>query len=345
MNVVMISRVGMNPYVHLLGNALQQVEPGLTCAYDESLSPETVTRWRGQASVFHLHWAEVLYRSSSHLRTARKLARFLLAIRQAHSAGIRLVYTAHNVAYHDDAGTLLDALGSGVIYRQADAVHVHDEEAKRELLKHRQPKLVEVIAHGNYIGAYADTCTRESARQRLGIDSGKFVLLALGQIRPYKGLDDLIAAFRCRPGDDVRLVIAGHPHDPAYGEALQRAAAGDGRIGLHLGFVPDEEIQYYMRAADFCVLPYRSGTTSGAAILAFSFGVPVIAPDVWPFRPLLTGGSGLLYSADGGGLRQALAGAQDMDHAQASAAALALARSLDWQPIARKHLEVYKKIC
>lgn len=342
-HVVMISRITMNPYVRLLGQALQSVAPGLTCSYESTLAPETVTAWRGRAQVFHLHWAEVLYRSSNGLRTARKLARFLLAVRQAQQAGIRIVYTAHNVAYHDDAGARLDQLGSGLLYRWADAVHVHDEEARRELVRRRRPRLVEVIAHGNYAGAYPDECSRESARARLQLDSDQFVYLALGQIRPYKGLDDLIAAFKQTPGERLRLLIAGHPHDAAYGQRLQAAAAGDQRIRLRLSFVPEDELQYFMHAADVSVLPYRSGTTSGAAILSFSFGLPVIAPDVWPFRPLLAAGGGLLYNP-GGGLQQALAEALRCDQAAAAAAARAVAGTLDWQPIARRHLALYQRI-
>jgi glycosyltransferase involved in cell wall biosynthesis len=146
------------------------------------------------------------------------------------------------------------------------------------------------------------------------------------------------------PGGHLRLLIAGHAHDAAYGAALQKLAEGDQRIRLDLTFVADEDIQYYMRAADVCVLPYRSGTTSGAALLAFSFGCPLIAPDVFPFRPLLAGGSGLLYSNAPDALAQALADATQMDIPAASERALAVARRLDWQLIARQHLSVYQEI-
>ena len=343
MNVVMVSRVTMNPYVHLLGGALEEVEPGLTCTYQDAFDPSVVAHWRGKADVFHLHWPEVLLRSRSRLRSSRKLADLVVALAQARQASIALVYTAHNVQPHDDAG-LLERLAAGALYRMADAVHVHDDEARRELLAHHRPRRVAVIAHGSYIGAYPDTCSRGEARQKLGMPLDAFVFLALGQVRPYKGLDDLIAAFRALPGANLRLLIAGHPHDPGYGATLAREAALDDRIRLDLQYVADDAIQYCMRAADVCVLPYRSGTTSGAAILALSFGRPVIAPDVWPFRPLLAGGGGMLYADQHEGLQQALDAAVRMDVHQAGAAALALARSLDWRSIARRHLEVYKEV-
>ncbi len=343
MRIVMISRVTMNPYVRLLGNALQEAEPGVACAYEDALDPHVVARWRGKADVFHIHWADGLVRSWSRLGSLRKLANLTLALLHARRAGIKIVYTAHNVQQHDSSVGLLGSLAESAVYRFAGAVHVHDDEARRQLLSYRRLRTVNVIAHGNYIGAYPDTTTRDAARLRLGLASDDIVFLALGQIRPYKGLDDLIAAFRALPSERARLVIAGHPHDPAYRAVLERLAEGDARIRLDFRFVPDDDVQYYMRAADICVLPYRSGTTSGAAILAFSFGRAVIAPDAGPFRALVTGSSGFLY-AENDGLGLALAQTQQMDLERAGAAALAVARSLDWQPIARRHLDAYRRI-
>jgi len=341
MNVVMVSPVRMNPYVNLLAQALEQVEADVTCSFEEALTPAVVAHWRGRADVLHMHWVELYYRSSSLTGSARKLATFLLALMQARRAGISLVYTAHNVHRHDD-GTYLDLVADALLYRLVDAVHVHDAEAQAQLILHHRPRRIAVIAHGNYVGVYPDTCTREDARQRFGFALNDTVFLALGQIRPYKGLDDLIVAFRRLEGRNLRLLIAGHPHDKTYGESLAKQCKGDERIRLDLRYVPDDELQYYLRAADICVLPYRSATTSGAAILAFSFGVPIIAPDRGPFPLLVTDESGLLYSAQPGALQKALAVATRLDLKRAGAAALAVAATLDWQTIARRHLDVYK---
>jgi len=52
----------------------------------------------------------------------------------------------------------------------------------------------------------------------------------------------------------------------------------DKRIKVFLDFIPDNDIQIYMNAADIIVLPYLDILNSGVAILAMSFGKPVIAP-------------------------------------------------------------------
>jgi len=64
------------------------------------------------------------------------------------------------------------------------------------------------------------------------------------------------------------------------------------------------------------VLPYKNALTSGAALLALSFGVPVIAPATEAFEGLVEDGStGLLYSADNPeALTRALARATEINY-------------------------------
>jgi glycosyltransferase involved in cell wall biosynthesis len=48
------------------------------------------------------------------------------------------------------------------------------------------------------------------------------------------------------------------------------------RVQLRPGYVPASEIPALFAAADALVLPYREATASQNALLAFSYGVPVI---------------------------------------------------------------------
>lgn len=349
MNVVMVSAIAMNPYVRLLGSALERIEDGVACAYEPAWTPATAARWQGRADVLHIHWPEALVRGRSLRSSSGKLADLARGLWQARRAGIGIVYTAHNIGRTGDGVPALGGLAEELVYRSAHVVHVHDEGARAELAARRTARRCAVIAHGNYIGAYPDDTNRAAARARLQVAPHAFVFLALGQIRPYKGLNDLIVAFRSLPGEHLRLLIAGHPQQVQDAERLQALAGGDGRISVRARFVPDDEVQYYMHAADACVFPYRSGTTSGAAILALSFARPVVAPDGWPFRGLLRDGGGLLYAPGSEGLRRAMQemSASSLDAAAAarlSEQALASARALDWRAIARQHLDVYRSL-
>src|SRR6185436_14841474 len=56
------------------------------------------------------------------------------------------------------------------------------------------------------------------------------------------------------------------------------------RTVLRMEFIPDEEMELYLKAADVTVLPYTRIFQSGVLFLAYSFGLPVIASDVGSLR-------------------------------------------------------------
>ena len=53
---------------------------------------------------------------------------------------------------------------------------------------------------------------------------------------------------------------------------------------IYLTFVPDEEVGPLFAGTDFLVLAYERSFTSGAAALAMTMGVPVIASDIGNMR-------------------------------------------------------------
>ncbi len=51
-------------------------------------------------------------------------------------------------------------------------------------------------------------------------------------------------------------------------------------IVSRIGFVPDDEVELYFKAADVLVLPYANISQSGVLFLGYGFGLPLIAADV-----------------------------------------------------------------
>jgi glycosyltransferase involved in cell wall biosynthesis len=102
-------------------------------------------------------------------------------------------------------------------------------------------------------------------------------LLFFGVVRPDKGLDLLLQALAQTP-EHVSLTVAG---EFAAGLAPVReliAALGLGtRVTLRPGYVPAAGLPALFAAADALVLPYREAAGSQNVLLAFSFGIPVIA--------------------------------------------------------------------
>lgn len=343
--MVLISRVKRNPYVSLLCAALVQV--GVKASLEESFSLSWMWRRRNEVEVLHLHWLELLFLRPALWHSLKRWVSVMSGLVLARLLGVCIVYTVHNILGHERQHDWLVRLGNRVIFALAQAVHVHDEGTAEELRSRwGRREGIYVVPHGNYITAYRNDCSRPEARLRLGLSEDAFVYLFLGRVRPYKGLEELITAFRGLDNLRATLLIAGEVHDPGYDGHLRELAGDDGRIRLHLGFVGEDAVQFYLNASDICVLPYRHVTTSGAAILAFSFGLPILAPRRGCFVELVgeDGERGLLYDPEvPDGLAGALREAQQRELRAMRRACLDYARQLDWQDIARQHAAAYAR--
>ena len=351
LRVALISKVSLNPYVSLLAQGLEKL--GVQCCLERTFglplsgerpggaNPDLLRRDR--TDILHFHWLELLYLHPSRRNRLRRTLSVLSGMWLARRRGIRTVYTVHNLTGHEDRYARWNEWVNRCVFRLAAAIHVHDEQMREEIgRRYGRLRGVHTIPHGNYIGAYPDDCSREEARERLGLDSHALVFLLMGQLRPYKGVEYLIRAFKGVARADEILFVAGRAYDPSYRTEIQRMASGCAGIKLRLGYVPPDEIQYLMRSADVCVLPYRHVSTSGAAMLAYSFGTPIIAPALGGFVKTAEEGRGVLYDPlEEGGLAQVLMQARSVDWSQAGESAVAYAKTLDWDWIAEQHLGVY----
>lgn len=174
------------------------------------------------------------------------------------------------------------------------------------------------------------------------VDDGRTVL-CLGVIRPYKGLDDAIAATGRVGG--ARLLVAGDPMEP-----IDRYRKAAGPVAeWRLGYLTEAELDRALGEATVAVFPYRAELDqSGALLRALGAGVPAVVYDV--------GGLGETVRAFGAG-RVVPAG--DVDALAASLSELlgdqtALERArqgarrardgLTWDASAAAHLALYREL-
>ena len=299
-------------------------------------------------------------------RRQRFLDRFFAALEDYKARGGWLVYTVHNLGQHEGEGGAVEAAAAQRLLALADGVHVHAEYMAEEVRKLRGGSVgdrpqqsptdpgptVTVIPHGHYIDVYPNTATRADARHALDLPltvnrSPLTIFLFLGLLRPYKGLEELLPAFGSLPDLNAALLVAGRPRPSDYAARLAAQAGDDPRVRWHPHFVPDDQVQLWMNAADVVVLPYRQITTSGAAMLAWSFGKPVIAPALPAFTEPMsaTPDLGLLYDpADPDGLVNALRQAAAIDWQPNREPILAWARRFDWPGIGRQFVALYRDL-
>jgi D-inositol-3-phosphate glycosyltransferase len=220
--------------------------------------------------------------------------------------GKKIVLTVHNVnqARRDAKDSALNRFTLRIQYRLADHIFVHTQKMKTELIDDFAVKEenVTVIPFGINNAVPQTDLTVAEAKRVLGIQSGEKVILFFGRMRPYKGLEHLLAAYErlSRHRSDYRLIVAGEPKKGSeeYIDEIRRIIRRidkDQRIICKLQFIPDEETELYFKAADILALPYKEIFQSGVMFLAYSFGLPVIAANVGSFsEEVVEGKTGFL---------------------------------------------------
>ncbi len=231
-----------------------------------------------------------------------------------------------------------------------DAVISHTEQAATRLRGEfgLDPARVHVIPHGplDYLTRIPE-CERSPLPPELaGADPDTPVVLFFGLLRPYKGVDTLLEAFREIEG--AELWIAGMPRMPI--EPLRELAAKvEGSCVRFLPrFIADHEIPAIMERADVLALPYREIEQSGVLYAGLAFGKPMVLGDVGGFSELGRGGAArLVPPADPAALALALSeliAAPAARERLAAAARAAVEGEHGWDTIAERTLALYRSI-
>ena len=160
-----------------------------------------------------------------------------------------------------------------------DAVIVHTRHGA-ELLGGGER--VHVIPHGAF-----EHLTRQRDERPLPPELAAVerpVVLYFGVVRPYKGVDVLVEAFRA--GRGRRAVGRGAP-----ARACRSSGCGGsrraGRVRFVDRYVSDAELPAYFRRADLLALPHLNVDVSGVLFAGLAFGKAMVLSDVGGFRELV----------------------------------------------------------
>ena len=210
---------------------------------------------------------------------------------------------------------------ANLVFRRADVLVVHAKSEGAEARRRTKAPVFEAFLPVHELGR--EIPTREQARSSLGV-TGK-VALFFGHIRPFKGLDVALEAWK-KIETNATLLVAGEPWWNAKFDEQPN-------VRFDLRFIPDSEIATYFAAADVVLAPYRSEAQSGVALTAFHFARPVIATNVGGLPEVIDGRNGMLVPPED---PEALARAIDeffttRDRAAMERAAAESARRYSWQ--------------
>jgi glycosyltransferase involved in cell wall biosynthesis len=224
-----------------------------------------------EADVVHLQWLAV-----------QQLDRALLPGRRP-----RLL-TAHDVLPREPRPGQVAAQRR--LYERMDAVVVHSEHGAGRLRDEAgvDPEHIHVIPHGAF-----DHLARRTSRAALPPELATTpheapIVLCFGLMRPYKGIDVLLEAWRALdPPAPAQLWLAGLPRMDV--EAMRHASPPSVRWIPR--FVSDDELAAMFRRADVAVLPYREIDQSGVLFTALAFGVPLLLTRVGGFPEVASTGA------------------------------------------------------
>jgi glycosyltransferase involved in cell wall biosynthesis len=307
------------------------------------------------ADVVHFQWLSIQHVDRHLLPTSRPL-----------------VLTAHDVLPREPRPGQIAAQRR--LYERFDAIVVHSTHGRSRLVDEVgvDPARVHVIPHGVFThlaerepgearataggpeGAGAVCQKRGAPRARVGGRVGtpfkcdRTVVLMFGLMRPYKGIDVLLDAWRGvggeSPIEDAELWIAGMPRMDI--SALQAAAPANVRFVPR--FITDHELPAYFERAELVVLPYLQADQSGVLFTALAFGKPLLLSDVGGFPEIArTGAARVVPAGDRAALARAL---RELLHDRAALTKMCVkARAAangrySWEAVARAHVELYERL-
>ncbi len=339
--------LSINPYQKQLISALSELEVLVQgIPHNKIYLPKEVKNQ--ESEVLHLHWLHEYSHSSNRYKSFLKALKFVCGLIKLKISSTKIVWTAHNLKAHENLFHISDRICTLAVALLADAIIAHSKVAKQEIankLLGKNGKKISVIPHGNYFGYYKNIIDQETARHKINLPKSATVFLFFGLIRAYKGIPELIKAFNQLNAEDAYLLIVGNSRDKQLSNWIYLKSQENNRIRFYPGFVPDDDVQIYMNACDVVVLPYRNLLTSGAMILAMSFGRACIAPTIGCIPETLNDDTSFLYDphkADG--LFQAMSSSLNKKYAceLMGKSNLVLAQENNWEKVAEMTLKVYQ---
>lgn len=225
------------------------------------------------------------------------------------SRDIRKIYTCHSLAFEEfiSRNALPRSFFQKILYRfhvisrkwlekkaldASDAIIVlsgYTREKLRDIYGTPDEKIT-VIAGGIDLGRFHPAADKAAVRRRLGLPEDKTILLTVRNLVPRMGLENLIHAMRevVPSVPDIHLVIGGSGPLKESLVGLVHKLDLDQYIDFE-GFIAEDALPAYYRAADLFVLPTVDLEGFGLVTLeALASGVPVLGTPVGGTREILT---------------------------------------------------------
>ena len=196
--------------------------------------------------------------------------------------GLSTDILVHNVIPHE--ASPIDQWVTKWTLSQANHFIVMTKKEKERLLEiQKELPRIDIIPHPIYQQFTPSEKSKAELKRNLNLPVEKKFILFFGFIRAYKGLLDLIKAFKLinEKDNEIHLIVAGEFWDNRE-KYIQEIHSLGLQEAIHIfdHYIPDDEAAQFFEVSDLFVAPYTGGTQSGAVKTALGFGMPVIITDI-----------------------------------------------------------------
>jgi beta-1,4-mannosyltransferase len=271
-----------NPFVQILTDGLASagLELRPISRPSQMLIPE--------ASALLIQWPDqIFWHATGTLDLIQRAAREILGLWRWRRSGKTLIWVVHNAVPHDRSRTER-RIWAAYTHMLARLVHGYMtlSPATRDAVLKAHPGLrgkpFAWFRHPAYRDVLREESVASDTREKLGVRPGQVLISAIGMLRAYKGIDELLTVFGQAARNDWRLLIAGRPGMRSLYDEIQRRVAGHPSVIMDVHELSDDELANYVAASDRLVAPYKDYLHSGSLIYAVSAARMVLTPST-PF--------------------------------------------------------------
>ncbi|NNF02274.1 MAG: glycosyltransferase family 4 protein [Bacteroidia bacterium] len=196
--------------------------------------------------------------------------------------GLKTIVIVHDIV--SMANNDIQAMKELILIKFSDHLVVHNQFSKQQLqevISGKRKDEISVVHHGAFKQLTDDSITREIAREKLGLSSKAQYILFFGKIKSTKGLDVLLNAMP-KVNNDINLIIAGNPWKDDFEkyQSIIDKFELQHRVILNISYISDQDREYYFKACDALILPYKEIFQSGVMLMALSYSLPIVASDL-----------------------------------------------------------------
>lgn len=304
------------------------------------------TLWRVKEIIHRGHFDIV------HIQTFKNAEYEIMLYKRLRKYVEKFVHTVHNILPHEVSPK--DYNRYKMFYDMCDELIVHNKVSGDCLMKlfHVPESKITVIAHGAYQSHMKNKETGNVGTEKTG---SVIEFLQFGNIRKYKGIDILLDAVELLEPEvrkQVHFTIAGRQYpklDETDYQRIIREKELQENVSFLEGYIPEEELSEVLEKSDFMLFPYREIYGSGALLMAYSYGKPVIVSDIPAFlEETDTGRTGIVFESENPralaeAIEQAVRCGENERKKYQTAIGELVSQKYNWKKSAVKTAEIYNK--